>query len=265
MPSQLNQRYNRKKDKLTGNEHKFGIEHHTIASNTLPSSFDLRTAYPSVVPPILNQSSIGSCVDNEVSNALRFCVGRETGVKSEWQPSRLFLYYNARVEDGSPTNQDTGSSLLACFKGVKQYGVCSELNWPYIISKFTLKPSQPCYTAAKTHCPEFQFLQVPQDLTHIKQALVAGYPIVIGIQVYSSFESDQVAKTGQVPMPNTSTEELLGGHSVSIVKYDDSTQTFTLSNSWGGGWGQEGYFTLPYQYVLDSNLCDSLFQARYFK
>ena len=47
------------------------------------------------------------------------------------------------------------------------------------------------------------------------RALAAGYPVIIGISVYASFEGPDVTRTGVVPMPVTSgaaAEDMLGGH-----------------------------------------------------
>jgi C1A family cysteine protease len=71
--------------------------------------------------------------------------------------------------------------------------------------------------------------------------------------VYTTFESQQVAKTGVVPLPKKG-EKQLGGHAVLAVGYDDSTQRFTVRNSWGDGWGDHGYFTMPYAYVTSARL-----------
>src|SRR6185369_4893812 len=94
----------------------------------------------------------------------------------------------------------------------------------------------------------------------MKGCLAAGNPIVIGFAVYESFESDQVARTGVVPMPKKR-EQMLGGHAVLIVGYTSSTRRFLVRNSWGTEWGQAGYFTIPFGYYLDDNLADDLWTA----
>lgn len=263
MTSRLGKIYNHKKDVLDGTEHKFGVEHFTVDTATLPSSFDLRTQFPSVIPPILDQQSLGCCGGNEISNALRFAVGKEGF--TEWQPSRLFIYYFTRLLEGSPIDQDTGISISGGFKSVKKHGTCNEVKWPYIISQFSEKPPLVDDEAALTHIRSFTAMQVQQDLTHMKQVLFSGKNIVIGIQVYESFESDAVAKSGVVPMPDTATEKCLGGHCISLWNYSDADQTFLASNSWGLDWGQQGWFTIPYKYILDPNLASDFWAVGYFK
>jgi C1A family cysteine protease len=99
---------------------------------------------------------------------------------------------------------------------------------------------------------------IQNTLLAMKQSLTAGHPFVVGIAVYDSFESDAVALTGIVPMPNTKTESLLGGHAVLVVGYDDAHQWFIVRNSWGTSWGAQGYFYLPYAYLTNSNLSSDL-------
>jgi C1A family cysteine protease len=65
--------------------------------------------------------------------------------------------------------------------------------------------------------------------------------------------SDNVTKTGIVPIPNTSTEKQIGGHCIVMIGYDNTKELFQCINSWGKNWGQNGIFYLPYQYV-DSKL-----------
>jgi C1A family cysteine protease len=57
-------------------------------------------------------------------------------------------------------------------------------------------------------------------------------------------------------------EKLLGGHAVIAVGYDDTQQRFIVRNSWGPKWGMAGYFTIPYQYLTDTNLADDFWTVR---
>ncbi len=61
------------------------------------------------------------------------------------------------------------------------------------------------------------------------------------------------------------TETVVGGHAVLCVGYDDSAQRFTIRNSWGSSWGMKGYFTMPYAYLTNTNLCDDFWTVRVVK
>ena len=95
----------------------------------------------------------------------------------------------------------------------------------------------------------------------MKGCLASGYPFVFGFTVYDGFESDAVAQTGILNMP-ASTEKTIGGHAVLAVGYSDPDQRFIVRNSWGAKWGQAGYFTMPYGYLMDENLSDDFWTIR---
>ncbi|MBZ5604737.1 MAG: C1 family peptidase, partial [Acidobacteriia bacterium] len=131
---------------------------------------------------------------------------------------------------------------------------------PYVEPKFADRPAAPCYKAAKAH-PAVQYSRVAQDIGDLKTCLAAGFPFVFGFTVYESFESDEVAHSGQGDLPDES-ETSLGGHAVMAAGYDDASARFLVRNSWGTDWGMGGYFTLPYAYVADSNLADDFWTIR---
>jgi C1A family cysteine protease len=81
---------------------------------------------------------------------------------------------------------------------------------------------------------------------------------IYGIQ---SFESAAVAASGVVPMPKPS-ESVVGGHCVVAVGYDNTKRVFIIRNSWGTTWGQKGYCTMPYEYLLDAHLASDFWTIR---
>lgn len=223
------------------------------ALKALPAKVDLRKG----CPPVYNQGQLGSCTANSIGAAFEFDQMKE-GLK-DFMPSRLFIYYNERDIEGT-VNQDSGAMIRDGVKSVNKLGVCPENTWAYDINKFTQKPPQACYTEAVTHTAT-QYSRVPRVLNQMKGCLADGYPFVFGFTVYESFESKQVAQTGVVPMPGSG-EEVLGGHAVLAVGYDEASHRFIVRNSWGTDWGIKGYFTMPYTYLLDANLSDDFWTIR---
>jgi C1A family cysteine protease len=132
--------------------------------------------------------------------------------------------------------------------------------WPYDITQFATQPTAECYQAALQH-KAILYQRVVRDLTQMKGCLADGYPFVFGFTVYESFESQQVAQDGHAPLPQAG-EQVLGGHAVLAVGYDDSNQWFIVRNSWGTGWGMQGYFTLPYAYLTNRSLSSDFWTLR---
>ena len=71
---------------------------------------------------------------------------------------------------------------------------------------------------------------------------------MFGFTVYESFESPEVKRTGIAEMPKKD-EVMVGGHAVMAVGYNQKAKRFIVRNSWGDGWGQKGYFTMPFEYL----------------
>ena len=98
-------------------------------------------------------------------------------------------------------------------------------------------------------------------LDELRQSLADGFPVIFGFSVYESFESAQVAKLGVVQMPGP-TERLLGGHAVLAVGYDDTLRRALVRNSWGTGWGMQGYCSMPYDYLAAADLSSDFWAIR---
>ena len=209
-----------------------------------PESADLRQK----LPACYDQGALGSCTANALVAAFQ-------NLRAEFYGSRLFLYYNERLLEGS-IPYDAGATLYDGVASLIKHGVCSESDWPYIISKFAVQPPSQCYTNALLN-RVITAANVPQNLYSMKASINAGYPFVIGFAVFASFESPQVSATGMVPMPSLS-ERFLGGHAVLVVGYNDATQRWIVRNSWGTGWGDRGYFYVPYAYFLNPILSSDI-------
>src|SRR5258708_2368408 len=226
-----------------------------LVMSALPASTDLRRG----CPPVYGQGQLGRCTANAIAGAIEFDQMKEK-LPSPFEPSRLFIYYNERVIEGT-VNSDSGAQIRDGIKSVASTGYCPEdPDWPYNIADFAKQPPAQAFTDAAQHKID-SYQRVARDLNQLKGCLAAGYPFVFGFSVYDSFESGEVAKSGHAPMP-AATETLLGGHAVMAVGYDDANGWFIVRNSWGEGWGMAGYFTLPYAYLTQTGLSSDFWTIR---
>ena len=233
----------------------------------LPSSVDLRGPN---CPPILDQGDIGSCTANALSAAVQFD-RRKNGDTPDFTPSRLFIYYNERQIEGTiPT--DAGANLRDGIQSLANQGVCPETEWPYddtagdsqthafpVGSPPVTQPPQQSYDDAANY-KIVSYQSITQDLSQLRGALAQGFPFVMGFTVYGSWYNVEPVPT-TITLP-TGDDTSIGGHAVMIVGYDDSTQLFTVQNSWGTGVGDNGYFYMPYSYITNSNLASDFWMIQ---
>ena len=113
------------------------------------------------------------------------------GLADVFVPSRLFIYYNERVIEGT-VDEDSGAMIRDGIKSVAKQGAPHEKLWPYVIAKFRTRPSAPAYKDAARH-PAVLYQRVTREIDQMKGCLASGYPFVFGFSVYESFESQTVA------------------------------------------------------------------------
>jgi len=221
----------------------------TPYQQNIPSSVDLSKK----CPPVYDQGQLGSCTANAIAAAIEF------DQKKKFVPSRLFIYYNERVIEGTVAS-DAGAQIRDGIKTVANQGVPPEKEWPYVIGAFNQKPPDKVYADAKADVVTLYQRLIP-DLNTMQGCLASGFPFVFGFTVYESFEGAKVAKTGILSMPGAN-EKTVGGHAVMAVGYDDATREFLIRNSWGPDWGLKGYFKIPYSYLLSPKLASDFWTIR---
>lgn len=216
----------------------------------LPTSVDLRQK----CSPVVDQGDLGSCTGNAIASGLREFMLLKTG-KAFDRLSRLFVYYEERVAEGT-TTQDAGADLRDGMDCILNLGVCRETLDPYNIKQFTIAPSAAAIIDAKNY-KITKYMRVT-GITAVKQCLAQGYPVVAGMDVFNQFESQEAATTGIVRIP-VRNEQPIGGHAVTVVGYVDTPKyspgywkgggKWIVRNSWGKTWGDKGYFYLAYDYT----------------
>ena len=217
------------------------------ARKPLPEKVDLRET--GFLPPVYDQGQTGSCTAQSIAGAIQY--GLKAQSKHVHIPSRLFIYYNERLMEGT-TNVDAGAEIRDGIKSVAKEGAPDEKFWPWDPTALYGKPSDEAYAEAKKGIIK-QYSRVPVQLYNIQSILSHNVPVVFGAMLYNSFETDAVASTGNVPMP-VPTEGAVGGHAMLMVGYEHGH--FIVRNSWGEGWGDKGYCYIPYAYLTNPYLAD---------
>ena len=215
----------------------------------LPSSYSLKEK----VKQVYDQSCLNACSANAAANFLSL------SDKVDCSISRLFLYFCTRFIDNNhmlPV-EDHGATLRNVFTSLSQYHCqyIEEVKYPYEIEKVNSIPPREIFEEAITinKCPAISYRQIMPTKYNLKYILAhLKKPILFGIMVYSNFF--KLTKDNDILNIPSASDEVLGGHAVVIISYDDTTGTFGILNSHGSDFADGGYFRLKYEYALNSDL-----------
>lgn len=213
---------------------------------SLPTQLELPPSTTLNHTTIYNQGQLGSCTAQATSSAFQF-------LHPTYKPSRLFLYYNTRLLEGT-IPYDSGASIRDTFKSLSQYGVAPEYTYPYNTLNFKRKPSPTAYKRALSH-QALLYQSIPSSSYMLNACIAEGYPFVFGFSIFESFYTDSPYKV--VPQFN---ESFIGGHAVMCIGY--TTTHYICQNSWGLSWGDHGIFYLPISYITNPQLADDFWTLR---
>ncbi len=212
-----------------------------------PVSVDLSPNFPRPG----NQGRQNSCVGWATAYAVKSYHEKiEMGWSLNTDPhlfSPAFLYN--QINGG----QDQGSYIFQALDLAVNQGIATLNTMPYSHTDYLSQPS----SAALAEAAGFKAGQWTRinDTSQIKAALINRSPVIAGIKVYDQLKN--LKGTGSVY--NTASGAFHGGHAVAIVGYDDTRYggAFKVINSWGTGWGDDGYFWMPYSFGAQDILSEA--------
>lgn len=221
------------------------------STDLIPNVIDLSSG----LPQVYNQGNLGSCTAFATAGLMQSLKNKHN--KHVFDPSEMYLYYFTRQLEGT-TSYDSGATIRNAVKAANKFGVPQESYWKYIISKFKTKPNAKAQFFGK-HYKITKYMRLLQNLYEMRNCLVQGYPFIFGYMVFESFY--KIGKDGVMPFPNIKKERLFGGHAVLCVGIDMDKGVFKCRNSWGKNWGDNGYFYMPIDYMLDSEFSTDFWTA----
>lgn len=238
-------------------ERKYGalIDHpdvrdHLVAEPVPGALFQVETDLSPYFPAIRDQGNEGSCTGHTARNLLSTVWNLFYGVSLDFSPQ--FIYRAERLREGDP-DVDGGAQSRTMVAVLRDTGMCLEASCPYSDQGWRNRTTvEQLQEAQKYRIGAFH--RIP-SLDALRSVIDSKYPASLSIAVYESFESDAVAKSGVVPIPKPG-EKLLGYHEVTCAGVSDSGKVLKVANSWGTGWGDKGYFYLPFGY-WDGFITDS--------
>lgn len=216
------------------------------AHNTHRQSVDLRPLFTNVK----DQGQLGTCSVFSMVSIYEYILKK---TKREEDLSERFVYFNVLKDSGNM--EDTGSSLFGVVESMTKYGVCSEKHCKYDVGQYDLEPSKDAYTDAMSHRIKIA-KNVKINHNDITSALSEGYPVTISLKIYDSFGNQSKGFIYR-PTDIEIEENKFGNHAMVICGYSEEDKVYIVRNSWGKGFGDNGYCYIPFSYIDDKNFTNS--------
>jgi len=197
----------------------------------LPASFDWRNH--GGVTPVGHQGSCGSCWDFAALGALEAVILIHGGVELDLSEQQI-------LSCATPGYGCGGSWATTAWSWVRARGAVSEACMPY-----QADDTWPC---TENECDKIaaadRWIDIPNDIDQIKTAIYAYGPVTTAFYVYEDF---YYYTGGCYEHPD---EVTWTNHLVVIIGWDDAAcdgaGAWLVKNSWGTGWGMEGFFWIKY-------------------
>lgn len=222
----------------------------------IPTSVDWRNNEH--FPDLTEQGNLGSCVPHGVGFAFKWRQ-RLLGLP-DFDPSRLFIYYEGRKMEGS-ISYDSGLYIRDGLKVVNRMGAPHENLWPYAIGNFTDQPPKLAYDDGQKH-QAIQYESVPVNSPDVKLAIAAQHLVIMGFTVYTSFFD--TGANGFVADPNPAKERVEGGHCMDYVGYkrmrgpkDAFYYDYGIfANWWDPTFGDNGFVYMKMRWACNEQYAD---------
>jgi len=191
------------------------------------------------VTPILNQGACGSCVSFGSSAATESAMRIGTvnpNLAIQLSEAQLF-YCVARSQGRMCEGASGGWTVPPALTAIQFPGVADAACYPYVAGDQNCTNLCANWQQRVTNITGWHSLTSVADM---KAWLATRGPLVTCLTVYDDF----MYYAGGVYQHSTG--NLDGGHCVCVIGYDDTQGAWICKNSWGTGWGAQGFFLIAY-------------------
>jgi len=193
-----------------------------------------------------DQGNEGSCVGFDVTGLKEFQEWRQHGKKFDF--SERWAYEMAKRYDEFPGDNYEGTTIRGAMKALAKHGICEEKFWPYVPGEKGEPDEQAAENAYKYRIKRYRSLVIPQkDIRLVKRGLHETGPVAAGVAIHASWF--EVGKDGVIHDLGPRAR-ILGYHAILLLGYADGNKLVKIKNSWGPGWGAEGFGFINFEYFI---------------
>ena len=204
-------------------------------TGTTPATLDWRNYNGNgYVTPVRDQGNCGSCWAFATTAALESNVLIMKGISALDLAEQILL-------SCSGAGSCSGGYIDGASNFISSTGLPPESYYPYTAANGQCSSAATGWQTTTSQISSWHWVTTTSPTVDaIKNDLNTYGPLVTTMDVYSDF----FYYSGGVYQYTSGTYQ--GGHAILIVGYDDTGQYFIVKNSWGGGWGESGYFRIAY-------------------
>lgn len=213
------------------------------------SAVDLRSRFRC----IRDQKGLESCLALAVTDLVWWEGARSLGdgAGEAFDPSALFLYYNARKLGGNQ-NHNMPIRPSEAVRALERYGLCAERLWPYEPDRFRQQPPARAYAlTGPDEALDLEPLKQREEI--LRASLEDERPFLFCLRLTGSnvhvFEAGGIRGSGLLPLPVDVFP--VRSHAMTAVGYDERSAALVARNSMGAAWGDSGHARVPFDYILD--------------
>lgn len=214
-----------------------------IRAVRIPSSVDLRETWWKIG----DQGQTGSCVGWSCADSVLRWHFTKAGLLKNDKLSVRFIWMASKETDefnSRPTTfiEEAGTSLKSALDVARKYGCVLEQDLPFNLSTQSFDTEDTFYSkASQFKIRAYYNLHRGDRIVHWKNWLASNGPIFTALSVDDEWYNAPKGMLNKYKGPG------YGGHAVAIVGYTKAR--FIVRNSWGTGWGDDGFAYASYAYA----------------
>lgn len=205
--------------------------------------------------PIKQQGSRGACVAFAEASVVEFQEMRQRGFKKDIDLSEEWVYRHIALKGG-------GSYIREAKKLTNKIGIPEERhlpynrkerdrNAPYKIDNAWYRRHRRAKGAARKHMS--RGYAVLDSFDDIQQSLLVNGPFTVGTRWFSEWNNPRHTYKGYPLIRPARRAVSLGGHAVSIWDGYFDDDVFIFKNSWGRGWGRNGWAAITFDALMSGD------------
>jgi C1A family cysteine protease len=211
-----------------------------ISAPAAPARLDLRES--GFITAVKDQGACGSCVAfgtiAAAEGTLRVA-RNDPDLDVDYAEAHLF-YCAARDQGRRCGGAHGGWWVEPALDVLREQGAPDEACYPYTAGDQDCRARCTDWTTRATRITGWRSVTDPSMMC---EWLATGGPLVTCLSVYEDFFAYRQGVYRHVA------GELVGGHCVCVVGFDTTERYWIAKNSWGAGWGEDGFFRIGFGQV----------------